>query len=199
MNLTLPEIFSAAILLLLVMDPLGNIPIFLSVLKNVDPARRQRIILREVFFALLVLIIFLFFGQDLLAFLHLQQETVSISGGIVLFIIGIRMVFPSRHNALMGATPDEEPFIVPLAIPLIAGPSTIATLILMVHTEPESLLSWFLALLVAWVISAVILLLAPLFFKVLRNRGLAAIERLMGMLLIMISVQMFIDGLKVVL
>ncbi len=199
MNLTVPEIVSAAVVLLLVMDPLGNIPIFLSVLKNVAPSRRQSIILREVFIALIVLLVFLFFGQDLLLFLHLQQETVSISGGIVLFIIGIRMVFPSRHNALMGATPDEEPFIVPLAIPLIAGPSTIATLILMVHTAPDNMLNWFLALLLAWIISAVILLLAPVFFKILRNRGLAAIERLMGMLLIMISVQMFIDGLKAVL
>lgn len=196
MNILNAEIFSAAIILILVMDPLGNIPIFLSILKNVAENRRRKIILREVLIALFILIIFLFFGRQLLSFLALQQESVSISGGIVLFIIGIRMVFPSRHNALMGSSHDEEPFIVPLAIPLIAGPSTIATLILMVSHEPTMMTKWFFALLVAWAVSSAILLSAPFFFRILRNRGLAAVERLMGILLIMLSVQMFINGVK---
>ena len=193
------QMISASVILFLVMDPLGNLPIFLSILKEVEEKRRRGIILRELFIALGVLIVFLFFGQQLLEFLHLEQESVTISGGIVLFIIGIRMVFPSRHNALMGKNPDEEPFIVPLAIPLIAGPSTIATLILMVNNNPERMLDYSIALFVAWSISAVILLSASFLFKILRNRGLAAIERLMGMILIMISVQMFINGIKSIL
>lgn len=193
------QMISASVILFLVMDPLGNLPIFLSILKNVEEKRRRGIILRELFIALGVLIVFLFFGQQLLEFLHLEQESVMISGGIVLFIIGIRMVFPSRHNALMGKNTDEEPFIVPLAIPLIAGPSTIATLILMVNNNPERMVDYSIALFVAWSISAVILLSASFLFKILRNRGLAAIERLMGMILIMISVQMFINGIKSIL
>ncbi len=196
---SIEQILSAAVTLFLVMDPLGNLPIFLSILKNVEEKRRRGIILRELFIALGVLTLFLFFGQQLLNFLHLEQESVTISGGIVLFSIGIRMVFPSKHNALMGNNPDEEPFIVPLAIPLIAGPSTIATLILMVNSNPEQVLDFGIALVAAWGIAAIILLSAPFLFKILRNRGLAAIERLMGMLLIMIAVQMFINGIKSIL
>jgi len=196
---SIEQIISAAVTLFLVMDPLGNLPIFLSILKNVEEKRRRGIILRELFIALGVLTLFLFFGQQLLNFLHLEQESVTISGGIVLFIIGIRMVFPSKHNALMGKNPDEEPFIVPLAIPLIAGPSTIATLILMVNSNPEQVLDFGVALVAAWGVAAIILLSAPFLFKILRNRGLAAIERLMGMLLIMIAVQMFINGIKSIL
>ncbi len=193
------KILSATVILFLVMDPLGNLPIFLSILKNVDDSKRQRIIFRELVIALGVLILFLFFGNQLLEVLQLEQETVTISGGIVLFIIGIRMVFPSKHNALMGGANDDEPFIVPLAIPLIAGPSTIATIILMVNDHNDQVPIIGSALLIAWLLSAAILLAAPSLFRILRRRGLAAIERLMGMILIMISVQMFINGLKVLL
>ncbi len=199
MTIEFEHILSAATLLFLVMDPLGNLPIFLSILKNVDESRRRHIILRELLIALLVLFVFLIFGQQILDFLHLEQESVTISGGIVLFIIGIRMVFPSRHSALMGATPEDEPFIVPLAIPLVAGPSTIATVILMVNNDPGYTLSYGIALGLAWIVSAIILLSAPVLFRVLKSRGLAATERLMGMLLIMISVQMFINGVKEIL
>ena len=188
-------VISSAVVLFLVMDPLGNIPIFLSLLQDVDPKRRWKIILRESVIALLILIIFLFFGQNLLNLLNLQSESVSIAGGIILFIIGIRMVFPSRHG-VMGTNFEGEPIIVPMAIPLIAGPSALATLMLLVHSDPNNMVSWFTALMLAWTVTAVILLSAPLFFKLLRRRGLAAIERLMGMILIMISVQMLVTGIK---
>lgn len=191
----LEKIFSAAAILFLVMDPLGNIPLFLSLLKEYSPKRRQRIILRELLIALAILLIFLFFGQNLLDFLKLQQESVSIAGGIVLFIIAIRMIFPSRHG-VMGGRLEGEPFIVPLAIPLIAGPSALATLILLVRNDPARMMDWLFALLAAWLASAIILLSAPFFYRILRKRGLAAIERLMGMLLIMISVQMLLDGIR---
>lgn len=114
------SVLSAATVLFLVMDPLGNIPLFLSLLKDIEEKRRRPIILREVLFALVILLIFLFFGQNLLNFLNLQQESVSIAGGIVLFIIAIRMIFPPR-DGIMGAQLQGNPFIVPLAIPLIAG------------------------------------------------------------------------------
>jgi multiple antibiotic resistance protein len=191
-------ILPAATLLFLVMDPLGNIPLFLSLLKDIDEHRRRPIILRECLFALAILLLFLFFGQKLLDFLKLQQESVSISGGIVLFVIAIRMIFPSDHG-LLPSKLQGEPFIVPLATPLIAGPSTLATLMLMVHNDPSRWLVWLIALLCSWAATAVILLSAPLFYRLLRQRGLTAIERLMGMLLIMISVQMLLNGIKLLL
>lgn len=190
------QILSSAVVLFLVMDPLGNIPIFLSVLADVDPKRRWKIILRESIIALFILAIFLFFGQSLLEFLHLESESVGIAGGIILFIIGIRMVFPSRHGGVMGTNYDDEPLIVPLAIPLIAGPSTMATLILLVNSDPTKMIEWSIVLLSAWLATAIILLSAPLFFRILRRRGLAAVERLMGMILIMISVQMLVTGIQ---
>ncbi len=188
-------VLSAATVLFLVMDPLGNIPLFLTLLKDIDEKRRRPIILREVLFALVILLIFLFFGQHLLDFLKLQQESVSIAGGIVLFVIAIRMIFPTGR-AIMGDQPEGEPFIVPLAIPLVAGPSTLATLILMVRSDPNRMSEWLAALLMAWGVTAMILLSAPFLYRILRKRGLAAIERLMGMLLIMISVQMLLNGVE---
>jgi multiple antibiotic resistance protein len=133
----------------------------------------------------------------MLNFLHLQQEAVTISGGIILLIIGLRMIFPSPEG-IVGQQPDGEPFIVPLAIPLIAGPSVLAMLILMTQSGPNKMTDWLFALLIAWVLTAVILLSAPLLLKLLRRRGLTALERLMGMILVMISVQMLINGLKLV-
>ena len=188
-------IISSAVVLFLVMDPLGNIPIFLSILKDIEPKRRWKIISRELLIALVILLIFLFFGQLILDLLQLESESVSIAGGIILFIIGIRMVFPSRRGVL-GDQLEGEPFIVPLAIPLIAGPSALATLLLLVNSDPTNMLNWLTVLLIAWALTAVILLSAPIFYKVLRKRGLAAIERLMGMILIMIAVQMFVNGIK---
>jgi multiple antibiotic resistance protein len=188
-------ILSTATILFLVMDPLGNIPIFLTLLKNYDEKKRRRIIARELVIALIILLIFLFFGQSLLDFLKVQPETVSISGGIVLFIIALRMIFPSRHG-VFGHSLEGEPFIVPLAIPLIAGPSALATLILLVRTDPGKMMTWLAALIIAWAATAFILMLAPFFYKILRRRGLAAMERLMGMLLIMLSVQMLLNGIR---
>lgn len=189
------DVLSAAFLLLLILDPIGNIPIFLALLKNVEPRRRRRVLLRELLFALLVLLGFLFAGQYLLDLLNLDQEAISIAGGIVLFLIALRMIFPPAH----GAVAEElggEPFLVPLAVPLIAGPSTIATLLLLVRGEPERLGEWLLALVLAWLATAVILLLANRVLRFLGPRGLLATERLMGMLLVVVSVQMLLNGLR---
>jgi multiple antibiotic resistance protein len=187
---------SAAVLLFFLMDPLGNIPVILSVLKGIPPKRQRYIIFRELLIALGILLIFLFSGEALLNFLHLQQESVTIAGGIILLIIGLRMIFP-KPGGIMGNTDDEEPFIVPIAIPMIAGPSVLAMLILMTKNSSEGTVHWLWALLVAWGISSVILLSAPFLFKILKSRGLKAIERLMGMILVMMAVQMLINGLKI--
>ena len=186
------RIFFNAITLLLIMDPLGNIPPFLSALKTVEPERRHKILLREILIAYVVLLTFLFGGKYLLRLLSLQEETISIAGGIVLFLIALRMVFPRQdatHDRLEG-----EPFIVPLAIPLIAGPSTLASLLLLQQTSPNSTMQLLLALTLAWTATAIILLSSTFLYRLLKERGLIAMERLMGMLLVMLAVQMFING-----
>lgn len=185
-------IFSAAVTLFLIMDPLGNIPVFLSALQNVEPKRRTFVIIRETVIALVVMILFLFVGQYLLDFLGLKQESISIAGGIILFLIALKMIFPQEKKDENQS--EEEPFIVPLAIPLIAGPSLLATLLLFVRSEPTRMIDWLIALLIAWGISSLILLASPFVQKVLKERGLIAVERLMGMILVALSVQMFLNG-----
>ncbi len=187
-------ILSAALLLFLILDPLGNIPVFLSVLKPLTPKRQRIVLARELLIALVVLMGFLWAGKYALEMMHLRQESVAIAGGIVLFLIGIRMIFP-RPEGLMGELPGGEPFIVPLAIPLVAGPSGMAAVMLMGSNEPTRLWDWSLALLIAWGATAVILFSATMLYKWLGRSALTALERLMGMLLVAISVQMVLDGI----
>ena len=185
---------SAALLLFLILDPLGNIPVFLGLLKPLPPERRRIVLARELLIALGVLMAFLWGGRYALELMHLRQESVSIAGGIVLFLIGIRMIFPPPEG-LMGEIPGGEPFIVPMAVPLVAGPSGMAAVMLMGSNEPHRLAGWSLALLLAWGATAAILFSATYLYKWLGSRVLIAIERLMGMLLVAISVQMLLDGL----
>lgn len=189
-------LLSAFITLLLVMDPLGNVPIFLSVLKDVEGRRRYWVIFRELLIALGVLLLFLYGGSTVLEAMGLRQESISIGGAIILFLIALRMIFPSPYG-LLGDTPDGEPFIVPLAIPAVAGPSSLAISMLMVNTDPNRMLDWTLALIGAWAVSACVLMASPLLLKALGNRGLMAMERLMGMILVIISVQMFFEGVAI--
>ena len=188
------DLYSAVVTLFLVMDPLGNIPVFLAVLKAVPPERRRRVLLREIAFAYVVLLVFFLIGDYILRFLGLQQEAVSIAGGIVLFLIALRMIFPGERP-LAGDALEGEPFLVPLAIPLIAGPSALATVLLLQRSwsNREGLL---LAVTIAWMASAILLLSSTFLYRVLRERGLVAVERLMGMLLVMVAVQMLLDGLR---
>ncbi len=190
------EILSAATMLFLIMDPLGNLPIYMSVLKTIDPKRRRIVIIRELIFALIILMVFLHSGQALLDFLKIEQETVSIAGGIILFIIAIKMIFP-KPGGIMGMPAGEEPFIVPLAIPMIAGPSTMAALILLANQEPNKMTEWSIALFAAWLISAIILSMSSTFHRLLGEKGLNAVERLMGMILVMIAIQMLLNGIGV--
>lgn len=185
---------AAALLLFLILDPLGNVPVVLSLLRPLTPRRQRLVMARELLIALGVLLLFLWFGQYALELMHLRQESVSIAGGIVLFLIGIRMIFPTAEG-VMGELPDGEPFIVPVAIPMIAGPSGMAAVMLMGSQEPDRMAEWSLALFIAWLATAVILMSATLLYKWLGQRVLTAVERLMGMLLVALSVQMFLDGL----
>lgn len=186
---------SAALLLFLILDPLGNIPVFLGLLKPLPPARRRIVLARELLIALGVLLAFLWGGKYVLEAMHLRQESVSIAGGIVLFLIGLKMVFPSAEG-MFGEVPDGEPFIVPMAIPLVAGPSGMAAVMLLGSQEPGRMGDWTLALVLAWLGTAALLFSATSLYKVLGMRVLTAVERLMGMLLVAISVQMLLDGVS---
>ncbi|WKV49329.1 YhgN family NAAT transporter [Dickeya fangzhongdai] len=190
------EMISATVLLLLIMDPLGNLPVFMSVLKHLDPKRRRVVLIREMIIALGVMLIFLFAGEKILAILNLRTETVSISGGIVLFLIAIRMIFPTQEGFTSGLPAGDEPFLVPLAIPMVAGPSILAALMLLSHQYPNQMPHLTLALFIAWGITVVVLLLSNLFLRLLGDKGVNALERLMGLVLVMLSTQMFLDGIR---
>lgn len=191
------SILSTALLLFFILDPLGNIPLVLALLKDMDKGRRQRIVIRECLIGLVILVLFLFGGDTFLSVFHLETEAVRIAGGLIFLLIGLKMVFPSADAPLFPA--DQEPLVVPIALPMIAGPSALATLLVLSHNNPDNQYGLLAALLLAWGISTLILFSAPLLYRVLRTKGLIALERLMGMLLLILSVQMFIDGIRGVL
>lgn len=189
------DLIGAFVLLFAVMDPLGNIPIFVTELEKVAPARRNRVLARELVLALAILLAFLFCGQYVLAALHLSQYSISVAGGIILFLIAIKMIFPvTRQMREEEPDEDDEPFLVPLAVPMVAGPSAMAILLLLATRHPDRLGLWSLALFLAWAATAAILAFAPFLKHLLGKRGLIATERLMGMLLVAIAVQMFLEG-----
>ncbi len=186
----------AAILIFLVMDPIGNTPLFICLLKNVNPQRRKRIIIRELCIALLILIVFLFTGRYILELLRLSEESLSVAGGIILFLIALKMVFSEYGADNLHKDVAEEPFIVPLAVPLIAGPSAMATVLLLMAQEPQHWDSWLIALVCAWLTSSFILIFSGSVSRILGDRTLKAAENLMGMLLTAIAVEMFLNGLQ---
>ena len=185
---------SAALLLFLVIDPLGNIPMFMTTLKKVEASRQRKVVVRELLIALVILVGFLFLGQYLLQLLHLSETALTTAGGIILLIIAIKMIFPS-HNSSLQQDVEGEPFIVPLAIPYVAGPSAMATALLMMSREPERWFDWLIAVFIAWLASAMIIYFSSYFARFLGEKGLIAIERLMGMLLITVAVQMLLTGI----
>ena len=190
------SILSTAILLMLVIDPFGNVPVILSILKEVDLPRRKSIIVREMLFGLVILVTFLFGGELFLNLFHLETEAVRIAGAVIFFIIGLKMIFPGVEGSSGLYGDANEPFIVPIAIPLIAGPSTLATLLVMSKSHAQNIAELFASLLLAWGVSALIMYLSPLLYKLLRDKGLLALEKLMGMLLLIMSIQMLIDGIR---
>jgi MarC family membrane protein len=186
---------SAVVILLLVMDPVGNIPLFVSVLRHVEPERRARVILRECLIAVGVLLLFVFFGGTILGVLGLSDAALGIAGGLILFLVALRMIF--RHaEGIFGDTPAAEPFIVPLATPAIAGPAAIATVMLLVSRAPQRLLEWCLAVAVAMLVTAAVLTAAERIAKLAGERGLLAFERLMGLILTAIAVEMLLRGIE---
>ncbi|MDN5563695.1 MULTISPECIES: MarC family protein [Luteococcus] len=189
-------LMQATTLLFLVMDPLGNIPFFMTSLKKVAPQRRQWVIARELLIALLIMVVFLFAGQGLLGVLQVSREALTAAGGIILMLIAVRMVFPTPETTLEEVSLAAEPFIVPLAIPYTAGPSLLATEILLMSQDPARWKVWLAAVLIAWSLSAVILFASGYLERILGERVLLALERLMGMILVLISTQMIFTGIQ---
>ena len=189
------DLFSASILLLLVLDPFGNLPIVVSATSRVPRERHIAIVLRECLFAYVLLIAFLAGGRTFMQWLQLSDVSLAIAGGIILFLIAMRMVFPTAEG-LFGEMRDGEPFLVPLAVPAIAGPSAMATVMLMASRDPEHLWTWALALTIAMAVTTLVLLAAPRLQAVLGERGAIAFERLMGLVLTAVAVQMLLNGVR---
>jgi MarC family membrane protein len=186
---------SAIVILLLVMDPIGNVPLFVTLLRNVDAERRTRVILRECAIAFTVLLMFVFFGPIILEVFGISDPSLTIAGGMILFLIALRMIF--RHpDGLFGDTVQGEPFIVPLAIPSIAGPAAIATVVLLVSREPQRWMDWSAALTVAMLVTVILLLFAERISRLVGERVLLAFERLMGLILTAIAVEMLLRGIQ---
>lgn len=185
---------SATILLLLIIDPLGNIPIFVNALRHVPLKRRPRVILREVLIAFLLLLGFMFVGGVFLRALNLSELSLQIAGAVILFLIALRMIFPPAQAAATEFT--QEPLIVPLAIPALAGPSALATVLLLVSQAPARRIEWVAALCVTMLVCAVVLLLAERIERALGERLVSAFERLMGLILVAIAVEMLLHGIR---
>ena len=190
------ELFSSVFLLLLVLDPLGNVPFVLSLLRNVPSARRPRIILRECAISALVLIVFLLIGEWLLRAMHLSNPALEIAGGLILFLIALRMVFPPANPGLAEQELIGEPLIVPLAIPMIAGPSALATVLLASRQSGQAII-WIGAIVLASAINAAFLLASGWFARIFGKAGMEALERLMGLILTTMAVQMLISGIGI--
>lgn len=193
------SIISTAILLFFILDPFGNVPLLLSILKNIDKEKHRFIILRETFIGLIILLVFLFFGEEFLSIFHLETHSITIAGAIIFFIISLKMIFPDANSELFSSKKGEDPLVVPIAMPMISGPAAIATLLVLSKTNPNETSNLFLSLLLAWFLSSLVLFFSPLLYKVLKTKGLNALERLMGMLLLIMSVQMFVDGIRTLL
>jgi multiple antibiotic resistance protein len=186
------QMFEIAFPLFLIMDPIANSATCLAILKEFSPARQRRIIFRELAIAFVIIIMFHFLGEGLLTLLGIQQSTLRVAGGVILFIISMRLVFPAPEE---NGIPDGDPFIVPIATPFIAGPSLLAAVMVYSRREEGGLVVLG-AILIAWLGSLGVMLAAPSLQRVLGKRGIRAAERLMGLILILLSVQMLEDGVR---
>jgi MarC family membrane protein len=190
------ELLSAFILLALVIDPFGNVPIVNAMLAKVPAPRRRLVILRECLIAFVTLALFMAFGRKVLDVMHLSESALSIAGGVILFMIAIRMVFGYPEGIFGPQVKAGEPFIVPLAIPLIAGPSAIAAVMLMASRSPERLAMWAAALTATMVLTTLVLVTGDRLQRAMGDQAMQAIERLMGLILTAIAVEMTLGGIR---
>ena len=186
---------SAFILLLLVLDPLGSLPVFIPIMRTVSKERRKLVAVREVTIAFCVLLAFMFLGDGFLQVMHLSERSLEVAGGVILLMVAIRMIF-SHEGGVYGTPDGREPMIFPLAVPLLAGPSAMATVLLLASRQPERMLQWVGALVSAMLVSGAVLLLCDRIRRLLGDSGVSALEKLMGLVLTAIAVEMILAGLK---
>ena len=188
------NLFTLTIILFLIMDPVGNISSFLSLLKDFPKEKRRKIIIREMLIALAAMLVFNFLGEYIFYILEISDTTVKLASGAILFLMAVKILFPSV-DSLRANLPTGEPFITPLAIPLIAGPSLLATVMLFARLEPSqtTMLS---AIFISWALAVSVLLMGSRLQRVIGSNGLMACERLMGMVLIMLAIQRFAEGIQ---
>lgn len=187
-------IFSISLVLFLIMDPIGNISSFLKMVDGIDPKRQRMILLREMLIALLVMVIFNYIGEGIYDLLQISDPAVRLSSGVILFLIAVQILFPNL-TGIRENLPKEEPFIIPFAIPLIAGPSVLATIMLYAHME-QSQPVMLISILCAWVAALLVMIVSRPLYKVMGDNGLMACEKLMGMVLVLIAIQRFLDGVE---
>jgi len=188
------SLLTLTVILLLIMDPLGNISSFLKLLRDLPAKRRRLIIIREMLIALAFMIVFNYFGELIFDVLNISEAALTITSGAILFLVAIKILFPAT-DSLRANLPSGEPFVTPLAIPLIAGPSLLATIMLFAHLEPSQ---WVMlgAILISWAIAVTILFTGATLQRILGNNGLMACERLMGMVLILLAIQRLLEGVQ---
>jgi len=197
MDLNWQVIFEISVTLFLIFDPLGNAAMCLPMLGAFTPKQQRRILLRELVIALGIILGFTFLGDNLLGLLNIHHSTLRIAGGIILLIISMKMVFPQGNGS--SADLEKDPFIVPIAVPLLAGPSLLAAVMLYAarsQESPHGVTELLTAIFISWFITAIILLCSSSLTKILGHRGLRATERLMGLILIFMAVQMLEDGIR---
>jgi MarC family membrane protein len=187
---------SAFILLLLVLDPLGSLPIFIPIMRGVAPERRRVVALREVGIAFAVLFAFMFFGDAFLRLMRLSERSLEVAGGVILLMVAIRMIFSAEGGVYGGGVEGKEPLIFPLAVPLLAGPSAMATVLLLASRQPARVMEWVAALACAMAVSGTVLLLCDRIRRVIGDSVVSALEKLMGLVLTAIAVEMILAGLK---
>lgn len=187
--------FSAFILLLLVLDPLGSLPVFIPIMRGVAPERRRLVALREVGIAFAVLVTFMLLGNGFLNVMHLSERSLEVAGGVILLMVAIRMIF-SHEGGIYGAPGGGEPMIFPLAVPLLAGPSAMATVLLLASRQPDQVVEWIAALACAMAVSGALLLACERIRRLIGDSVVSALEKLMGLVLTAIAVEMILAGLK---
>lgn len=187
------SLFSIAFVLFLIMDPIGNLSSYLSMVKELNPKQHYWIIFREMVIALMIMLGFNYLGEHIFHILDLSETTVRLSSGVILFLIAIKILF-TAPDSLRANLPKGEPFIFPLAVPLITGPALMATIMLYAHLEPYQSVM-IAAIVIAWSLSMCIFLLARPIKQLLSINGLMASERLIGMILVLIAVQRFLEGI----
>lgn len=187
------SLFSITLILFLIMDPVGNISSYLSLTKEIDPQRHHRVVIREMFIALAAMIFFNYLGEFIFSFLGLSETTVRLSSGVILFLIAVKILFTSP-DSIRANLPPGESCIFPLAIPLIAGPALLATIMLFAHMEPYQSVM-LAAIVLSWLATGLILYFSPTIKRILGNNGLMACERLIGMVLVLIAVQRLLEGI----